>query len=593
MTRALEGVVSLCLGEAGRVVWMDRSDAAAFTQGQKVFLPKPQGADPREMDLLLAITLREVAKVQFTADKVLEQGRVLPYAAAIEEARVKKEFSREYRGAPNIFDAAMQVAVEMVADNAEQMPTEALNQLAVWAAAHDGLLGTETSRRMASLAATVAQTVGDAEHLPGALDVARNAYRVKDTAGALQVGTEIADMLQPAEDEPPSPPPQGDEQQGQQEPGDQDKGEGNTSANAADDGPQAGQSGGAEPGPSSRSDDQSPSGGEGSAGDGGASQAPCTDPLSDALARLNGHDGAKDVSSTPEEFLDSEVEPAEVPQGLADALQDENCNAASLLDALGEKKPSGDSSAGGLSMEVKHGEPNLLAPVPARLVTVLLQGLQDRRRRPFSRGMSGQKVSSTHAWRLRTLGDPRVFRRRSPASGIDAAVSILLDTSESMEAVGMPQAVDAAMALVVALLRISGVQVSLDTFPGDGDVIREVLAFRQNWREAQERLQTIRADGGTPTGSAMARRLASLRACRADKKVMVIITDGKPHPVEVPLTRLKVAEAAANGVVVVAIGINVDVSALFPVSVTVSSVDELPHQLERVFKSKVLDALAA
>jgi cobaltochelatase CobT len=181
-------------------------------------------------------------------------------------------------------------------------------------------------------------------------------------------------------------------------------------------------------------------------------------------------------------------------------------------------------------------------------VTVLLRELQDVKRRPFIRAASGPKVSVTQVWRLKRLGDVRVFKKRVAASGIDAAVAILLDRSGSMRDNGFETAVEVVHAFILALQRISGVKTSLDVFPGAVAESEQVLEFKQNLNAVTKHLRSIEPDGGTPTGTAMATRLARLIETRAEKKIMVVVTDGMPEFGQLPIVGAVMARAAMEDV---------------------------------------------
>jgi hypothetical protein len=61
--RIIEGIAAMCLGAAGNVIWVDETDAAAFSDGERLYLPRPLGFHEEEYALLLALALREVARI--------------------------------------------------------------------------------------------------------------------------------------------------------------------------------------------------------------------------------------------------------------------------------------------------------------------------------------------------------------------------------------------------------------------------------------------------------------------------------------------------------------------------------------------------
>ena len=730
VVRTIEGVIALCLGSAGRVVWVNQTDAAAFNDGDKVYLPAPTGSHPGEYDLLLAIALREVAKVSFSQSGHIGTlgNEARPYAECVEEARLKTMLSHEYRGSPAIFDKAAGIAAGIFANGAAEVELDAAhaNRLAIWAAAHDAALGTAGSADVLTQLRGLAIQQTPAEQLDAAIGIARQAPAAASTEMSAALGVEIAEALrsqpeqqdqqqdqeqdqQPSDgqqdqqdkqqDQQPPEGPQDPQDPQEQEPGaegqeqagqggdqddsqpqdqqagsgveeqsnnadqagDKDKGgetdspkDGDGGADTPQENAADGQQGGGSPGEAGGSDDESDKSGEaggsgqqpsaGSSSEGGSSdatpkggtngssgddtgdeapQAESTessdgtgkagaqgsDILSDALAKTRGHQKARDVSAQAEALqqdssaesgaelsdgqlaalkagLDNPVEPGDAVYAVAESEAAAGDDEACQLDIAGQL--GGD----GLAEDASPGC-NVLTGVPARLVSVLTREYQDKRRRPFQRAVGGQQIAVSHAWRLKAMGDVRVFRKKAPACGIDAAVSFLLDRSLSMDDVGMEAAAGVTYAMALAHQRIAGTQVSIDVFPGRYSESEQMLGFKQNLRAAEERLKTIVAEGGTPMGSAIAKRLTLLLATRSLKKAMYVITDGRPNFGELELTRHLIREATAAGVVMIGVGINAEVGDLFPISAKVAGVDDLADALERLFKTELVERLAA
>ena len=333
--------------------------------------------------------------------------------------------------------------------------------------------------------------------------------------------------------------------------------------------------------------------------------------LSDALAKLKGHAQAKDYSAQAAEILEAATEAEPVSEAaiaaMREVMESQDPDTEQLLAAAAtpaevveqaEAEQGEDLSAvlcGGdeLAVAEDNASRSLLDAVPARLVSVLLRELQDLKRRPFLRAASGAKVAASQVWKLKRLGDVRVFKKRAPASGIDAAVSILLDRSDSMQDNGFEAAVEVVHAFILALQRISGVRTSLDIFPGTVAASEQVLEYKQNLNAVSKRLRSITPDGGTPTGTALATRLELLLATRAEKKAIVVVTDGQPHFEELPLAHAVIARAQAQGVDVIGIGIGIEVGHLFPMSINVREVGDLPDALTELFEGDFAKRLAA
>ena len=330
--------------------------------------------------------------------------------------------------------------------------------------------------------------------------------------------------------------------------------------------------------------------------------------MSNALARLRGFDKAARITEPPsagqvsvslaqveleviQELLDGNVDGDEALERFALAADEEqDASDEDLPDLVGLDAGSGTGSQY-LDEECSLGS-NLLPPVPARLVSVLLRELQDRRRRPSKLAYSGSRVDAPRVWKIKSMGDAKVFRKKAKVHGIDAGVSILLDRSGSMDD-DIEQAASVTYAMAVALQRVSGVKASIDVFPGLAEPVREVLAFRQNPRRIKSELESIIAIGGTPTADALSFRLQKLIELKCEKRLVFVITDGKPDR---PGDLAQVLRRAARediSVIGVGIGRASAVRTHFPASVTVDSVNGLPEALEDLFRSTLVDRLAA
>lgn len=231
-----------------------------------------------------------------------------------------------------------------------------------------------------------------------------------------------------------------------------------------------------------------------------------------------------------------------------------------------------------------------LQGVESRLVHVLLRELQDRRKRPTRHARAGAHVASQRYWRLQQLGDTKVFKARNNVTGIDAAVTILLDRSGSMEEI-LETAARTALAFSFALQRVGNVRASVAMFPAIGSFTEDLQGFGRSPREAAQRCESLVALGSTPVAQAILEEMPKLLAQRKKRNMMVVITDDGPDSVQ--LLGAAMAEADRQGVEVVGIGIGCDVSSYYPLSTSIHQVEELPGALEVLFRSHVAQRLAA
>lgn len=607
--RIIEGITALCLGSAENLIWVDATDAAAFGDGEHLYLPRPLGLHEEEYGLLLALALREIARIWHSTPESFRElaPGVLGYGVLVEEVRLKMALARTFRGVPPIFaGAAAVVCAQSVASlRTDPADIEHAKALLVWAAAHAVALPVPALRGgLQCFAEVTLQQVG-AEHVAQAIEFAQGAGAAGSAAGAVALGSRIWALLhrqQPAGEVSPAASP--------------------ATGGASGETPSSSEAGvsGAEPAEDARHASPTPSG-EAVAGKAppavqpssrscaGAEQQPAhhepADPLSDCLARLRGHphavtyreqaaalrergdsqrSGARPVSEAGRAMLASLLDEADTERGLLGTTGGFDIRAEPVPQDLTAQLAAG----GGLPQQADQASRLLLDAVPARLVTVLLRELQHVRRRPFQHSVTGPRLAAAKLWRLGSLGDTRLFRKKAPATGIDAAVSLLLDRSASMRRNGFEQAVAVTQALMLALQRIDGVRTSLDVFPGTDAPIEQIVAFGQKANRARQRLGELEPQGGTPTGSAVARRLRQLLDVVAPTKLMVVVTDGQPDPQELALLEAVLVQAAVFGIQVVGVGIGVDIRRRFPASISVCGASELPGALAALFKERLM-----
>ncbi len=236
-----------------------------------------------------------------------------------------------------------------------------------------------------------------------------------------------------------------------------------------------------------------------------------------------------------------------------------------------------------------------LSGVLSKLVRVFTKELQDKRRRPSKYGQTGGQVAGDRVWRLKRLGDTNVFRIRRPASGIDAAVTVLLDRSASMEH-EIVAAAEVSVACAQALERISKVRTSIEMFPGYDafvDATMTLQSFGESTRQAVKRLGQINAAGGTPLAAALREVLPRLLKQRTEKHLVILVTDGNPSSFEE--VQVLIAQAQAQGVEFMGIGMGAhcQIERLLPYSIHIGSTSELPDGLEKLFSGRMAERLTA
>ena len=129
--------------------------------------------------------------------------------------------------------------------------------------------------------------------------------------------------------------------------------------------------------------------------------------------------------------------------------------------------------------------------------------------------------------------DAKIFLRNGECQGISTAVHILLDSSSSMRD-KMELASQSCYAIANSLHKINGISVGVTVFPAD-PIMNKAYATVCPILKHGENLHTkfcLRPSGSTPMGEAIWWAMAQCYPLKENRKIILIITDGKPDSVE-------------------------------------------------------------
>lgn len=223
------------------------------------------------------------------------------------------------------------------------------------------------------------------------------------------------------------------------------------------------------------------------------------------------------------------------------------------------------------------------ARLTARLLGLVQASRQDRPRSV----RSGRRLAPNRLHRV-AVGDDRLFLRRHRRVAPDTAVHLMVDLSGSM-ARGIPVgtqrvsaarvAQESALALALALDAIPGVSVAVTAFPGvagQDTVLARLVRHGQPPRTRAGAFAQI-PRGGTPLAGALWYAAADLLARDATRRLVLVLTDGRPD--DRPSAQRILAFCQEAGIETIGVGIAIDVGALFPTAVTVHALGELRQAL--------------
>ena len=187
------------------------------------------------------------------------------------------------------------------------------------------------------------------------------------------------------------------------------------------------------------------------------------------------------------------------------------------------------------------------------------------------------------------VGDSRVFVRKEQRVAPNTAIHLLVDLSGSMAGGKDRVALDAALALALALEPISGVSAAVTAFPGLSGVDDRVTRILAHGERVSDRAGAFvqAGRGSTPMTGALWHAAADLLPRREERKVILVLTDGEPDDWDSAADII--GKAGVAGIELIGIGIQQDVDRLFPVAIRIDDIRDLKTELFRVAERLLLN----
>ncbi|POZ50626.1 cobaltochelatase CobT-related protein [Methylovulum psychrotolerans] len=230
----------------------------------------------------------------------------------------------------------------------------------------------------------------------------------------------------------------------------------------------------------------------------------------------------------------------------------------------------------------------------ARLRLALQSFVQGSQNHSRSHKRSGNKIDGSRLHKL-ALGDSRLFVHQAPKQSPNAAFAILIDASVSMNTevadtgqnrIGL--AMEAALALALALEAIPGVNPSVTKFPyEDTNDVVPLLRHGQKVRPNAAAFLPV-TSGLTPLCSALWYTASSVLSAREHRKIIMVLNDGQPDNLDA--TRSVIRRCEASGIELIGVGIGYDTSHLFSRSIVINDLSELGTQLFRISRDLLVAA---
>jgi cobalamin biosynthesis protein CobT len=214
-----------------------------------------------------------------------------------------------------------------------------------------------------------------------------------------------------------------------------------------------------------------------------------------------------------------------------------------------------------------------------------LRGIVEAEGRARKRTSSaGRRVNVSQLPRLK-VGDTRVFNQRSIVRAVDTAIMLVVDRSLSM-CIEERQVLanQSALALAAALEPIANVQCGAMTF-GDGELTQPIGAAVQQYAG---RITGVKSGGNTPLVEALVQAASQLSERREHRKVIIVLTDGKPTD-QKDLVSKVIKDLVASKIDIYGIGIQTDaVEKFFSINTVVEHVEDLPRAVFEMAEKALL-----
>lgn len=221
----------------------------------------------------------------------------------------------------------------------------------------------------------------------------------------------------------------------------------------------------------------------------------------------------------------------------------------------------------------------------SRALATRLQGLVQASRmdRPGAT-WQGRTLLSRRLHRV-GLGETRLFARPHRRPAPNTALHLLVDLSGSMNRrteAGRPSfqvALEAALAVALALEPIAGVSVAVTAFPGQQGEDTRVSRLIRHGQSVRRRADAFDQGprGGTPLAQALWYAAADLSLRPEPRRLILAMTDGDPN--DRAAAHEILALCRDQGLETIGVGIAYDVSWLFPVSLRIQDAGDLQQAL--------------
>ncbi len=354
-------------------------------------------------------------------------------------------------------------------------------------------------------------------------------------------------------------------------------------------------------------DGQSMATGEGDCANQASADAPCAGQEPGLQHQVDSGQGQTRADDSPPESLDAEaiaaLANADNWRGPGDKGE---LIRACLPDAIADAEADGGSGHGNARVHMplvalsKDRLDGSYAMGEVRRHTTALRSafedaLQDAMMDRVTAARSGRRLLRDANLRF-MRGSTKVFRRQDETIKVNARLAVLIDASSSMLGDRLQTALKAALAMDLSLDQIDGVRTSISVFPArvsahgqyDRHGVKVLKEFEDDVRVAAGRVASVKAQGSTPMAGALLHACAQLDEFDEGRRIVLVITDGKPDRLNECLAVMRYCDPDIE---FVGIGIKQDLSNLFKTFVELKSIDDLPRKSMELVRGMLLHSL--
>jgi hypothetical protein len=203
------------------------------------------------------------------------------------------------------------------------------------------------------------------------------------------------------------------------------------------------------------------------------------------------------------------------------------------------------------------------------------------------RAASGKRISNRALVPVLAGNNTGLYTKKAKGQDTFADVHILIDCSSSMSGNPIETAMQSAMSLMMALDSIDNVTVDCSAFTNWGGANHHKVTGK-TLEEKMLKLCSLNKDCmmGTPTHDGILGAVSMMNLDKhSDKRVLFVLQDGGGSSIP---EAVKIANS--QGIHVVGIGINCDISHYYKNSVMIKDVAELPSKLFELMRSELVAA---